>query len=219
MRLATRLLLIAIACAGLWACTAQEVDQGLMGPPIVTADGRLMPANHAVDWIRRHGHVAQSQAQECMTCHVEPDCMSCHVEQIATPYSVHPPNFVTIHAADARANLDGCTDCHRVDVFCATCHIQVRASPIETYTPPPRFEFHPPGWLDRNHPRNHGVMARRQIDDCASCHVEQDCVTCHRGINPHPPEFQFECRTWLQANPRTCVQCHGNLDVLRTLCL
>ncbi|MFU8802777.1 MAG: hypothetical protein ACNA8W_03110 [Bradymonadaceae bacterium] len=201
------------------ACHAGEHDRAPMGGPVATADGRLMPANHTVDWIRRHGRVAVTQSNECMSCHIEEDCMSCHVEQTASPYSVHPPGFATIHASDARANIEGCTDCHQVQTFCSTCHIQVRASPIPEHSPPARFEFHPPGWLDSGHPQNHGVMARRQIDDCASCHVERDCVTCHRGINPHPPQFQFECRSWLQANPRTCTSCHVDVDALRTLCL
>src|SRR5690554_5181277 len=114
----------------LGACQGQEMSDPLMAGLMANAEGRLVPANHAVDWIRRHGTVVHAQGNECTSCHMEEDCMGCHVEQIAISYSVHPPNFVTIHASDARANLSGCTDCYKVDVFCATCHIQARVSPL-----------------------------------------------------------------------------------------
>lgn len=184
---------------------------------------RLLPANHTVDWIARHGQISRVQAQECSSCHTEQDCASCHIEQLAAPFQVHPPNFITIHSIDARQNLANCTDCHRVDSFCQQCHVQSKFSPIPTHTPPagPGFSqmgFHPPGWLDSGLSNNHGVMARRNITDCASCHQEQDCVTCHIGINPHPAEFRFECRRWLDANARPCAQCHGDLSSLRALC-
>ncbi|MBA2660740.1 MAG: hypothetical protein H0U74_00470 [Bradymonadaceae bacterium] len=184
----------------------------------IGARSRLLPTSHTIDWIARHGKVSLSNAQECASCHMEQDCASCHVEQLAAPYQVHPPNFLTIHSIDARANLAHCTDCHRADVFCHQCHIQTNFSPTPVGQAPPRLDFHPPGWLDARQPGNHGVMARRNINDCASCHSEQDCVSCHIGISPHPSEFRFECRRWLEANARPCAQCHGDLSALRMLC-
>lgn len=199
-----------------------EKDKGISGNPIVS-DKRFLPANHTVDWLARHGQVSRVQSQECASCHTEQDCASCHIEQLAVPFQVHPPNFVTIHSIDARQNLAGCTDCHRVDSFCQQCHMQAKFSPRPTHSPPDgagfaQMGFHPPGWLDSAQANHHGIMARRNITDCASCHTEQDCVTCHVGINPHPAEFRFECRRWLEANARPCAQCHGDLSALRSLC-
>lgn len=189
----------------------------------VASGRRLLPSNHTVDWIARHGQVARAQSQECASCHTEQDCAGCHIEQMAAPFQVHPPNFVTIHSIDARQDLANCTDCHRVDSFCQQCHMESKFSPRPTHTPPAgvgfaQMGFHPPGWLNSSQANNHGVMARRNITDCASCHQEQDCVACHVGINPHPAEFRFECRRWLEANARPCAQCHGDLSALRALC-
>jgi hypothetical protein len=203
-----------LATSGLLGC------QGREGAPATSVAGRerLMPTSHTVDWLARHGQVARSQAAECASCHREEDCMSCHLEFVAQPFQMHPPNFVAVHSIDARANLQACTDCHRLETFCVGCHMNANVTTLAPHMPPPRMEFHPPGWLDARHPGNHGVMARRNINDCASCHAERDCVSCHVGINPHPSEFRFECRRWLDANPRPCAQCHGDLGALRALC-
>ena len=181
-------------------------------------DDALMPADHTVDWMRRHGSMALGQGNDCAVCHLEDDCITCHVESLANPYAVHPPNYTVVHASDARMGLQDCTSCHRLDTFCQACHVETGNTPRLEDGLPAGVDFHPPGWLDSGMPNNHGVMARRDINDCASCHVEQDCVSCHIGINPHPPEFRFECRQWLETNPTPCAQCHVEVNQLRDLC-
>lgn len=178
----------------------------------------LRPDNHEVDWLARHGAVAKSNGLECASCHREEDCATCHTERVAKPWQMHPPNYVTIHAVDARTSMGRCTDCHTVDNFCVSCHVRSGVATIEGGKPPARVEFHPSGWLDASMPNNHGVMARRNINDCASCHVENDCVSCHTGINPHGPEFTLNCGSFLKSNPRTCVKCHTDMASIRTLC-
>ena len=181
-------------------------------------DDLLMPDDHRVDWIARHGVVAISEGDDCASCHMEQDCITCHTESIGDPYAVHPPNFALIHATEPAQDIADCTTCHRLDTFCAACHTETRFSPQLDDSPPSTVSFHPPGWLDGSTPNNHGVMARRDIHDCASCHIEQDCITCHVGINPHPPEFRFECRHWLETNPTPCAECHGDTGRLQDLC-
>jgi len=190
-------------------------------PGLNPRTGTLMPDDHTVDWLKRHGPQARPQAGECLSCHLEADCITCHVETLADAWSIHPPNYVVVHALDARQNIQDCASCHQAQTFCTTCHIESRVSPDAPYDlqPPANFAMHPPGWLDAATPNNHGVMARRDIFDCASCHSEQDCVSCHTGINPHPPEFRFECRSWLETNPAPCAQCHLDMAPLRAGCL
>jgi hypothetical protein len=179
----------------------------------------LKPDNHEVDWLKRHGAIAKSNGVECASCHREADCATCHTESLQKPWQVHPPNYTTMHAIDARSSGRGdCTDCHTVDSFCTSCHMRSGVTMIEKGTPPPRATFHPPGWSDPGMPNNHGVMARRDITECASCHVENDCVSCHTGINPHPPEFRLDCGRWLRANARPCTKCHTSLEELRAIC-
>ncbi len=184
-----------------------------------TGSERLMPANHEVDWLQRHGTIARTDPGECSDCHQEEDCSSCHTENLSKPFRVHPPNYETVHAVDARMDMHNCSDCHKAETFCAECHVRTRFSAAEPHDPAPRFEFHPPDWIDDSSPNNHGVAARRNIVECASCHQERDCVTCHQSINPHPPEFRMNCRSWLDADARACAKCHGDVERLRGMCL
>lgn len=185
-----------------------------------TYDTTQMPDDHTVDWLRRHGAVAMGQGNDCAVCHAEEDCIECHVESLDEPHMVHPPNYEVVHATDARQGLQDCTSCHRPDTFCEACHIQSGVSPAPEHSPPSTVDFHPPDWLDPAAPDNHATQARRDIVECASCHIEQDCIACHRGINPHPPEFQFNCGHLVESDPSSCVQCHTEtIDELRRLCL
>lgn len=178
----------------------------------------LRPDSHDANFLKRHASVAKSSMQDCMACHVEQDCAACHNAVMAPPFSVHPPNFLTVHAVDARMNAGNCSDCHTVQTFCTSCHVRANVTTVEPHDPPARRRFHPPGWLESSAANNHGVMARRDIMECASCHSEQDCITCHTAINPHPPEFALSCRTMMQSNASACVKCHTDLAALRAIC-
>ncbi len=174
--------------------------------------GSLKPTNHDANFAKRHGTVAAAAPDECASCHlVEEDCASCHVAAVAKPFAVHPPNYMAIHAVDARSDTGDCTDCHKPETFCTSCHTEAKAVTRDIGRPPDRLQYHPQGWLDGSLPNNHGVMARRNLSECASCHVEDDCVTCHAGVNPHPPNFALECRQMANANSSMCRKCH---DVL-----
>lgn len=190
-------------------------------PGLSRISGTRMPADHTADWIARHGPRALTQNAECMSCHLEADCITCHVDTLAESSLIHPPNYVAMHGLEARQSIDDCATCHQAQTFCTSCHLESQVSPDAPFDlrPPANFAMHPPGWLDAATPNNHGVMARRDIFECASCHSEQDCVSCHTGISPHPPEFRFECRAWLQANPAPCARCHLELAPLQAGCL
>jgi hypothetical protein len=179
---------------------------------------KLAPADHSVDWLKRHGPLSRAQGDTCNSCHTPPSCAECHGSQQAGPYKVHPPHYITQHAAAARSDMANCTDCHKVETSCAGCHARTRNLPDAPLAPPPRVAYHPPGWLDANSPGNHGVQARRHIADCASCHQERDCISCHQGISPHPDTFATECARLLQANPTPCLKCHTSANSLRMMC-
>ncbi len=192
--------------------TCSSCHPGARGGPITTAftdpssgsTVKLTPSDHTVDWIARHGPISRTQPDACATCHVESSCTDCHQARGATPLSVHPPNYVSIHSVAARADQANCRDCHDNQTFCGSCHTRAEAVTQAPSRPPARRTFHPPGWLNSDH----GPAARRNIDDCASCHQERDCVSCHQGINPHPPNYASTCAQWLEANPTPCLQCH-----------
>ena len=186
--------------------------------PALASGKRLMPGDHTIDWIKRHGPLSRAAGDTCSSCHTPPSCASCHGSQQAGPYKAHPPNFIAIHNAAARSDMASCTDCHKVETFCTSCHARTLNLPDAPSSPPPRLAYHPPGWLDARSAGNHGVQARRNISDCASCHQERDCVSCHQGINPHPDTFALDCKRLLDANPAPCIQCHTSQDALRMMC-
>ena len=180
---------------------------------------RLVPRDHTVDWIARHGPISRSQPAECASCHTESSCAHCHDDKAGGLLSVHPPNFVVLHRVAARGMPNNCNECHKLETTCRECHVRVRAVPDGPGAlPPSRTSYHPPGWLDAASPSSHGPMARRNINDCASCHQERDCVSCHQGVNPHDPGFRSRCAQWLRANPEPCAACHTDLGKLQALC-
>lgn len=178
----------------------------------------LKPNNHDVDWIKRHAAIAKSMPDNCASCHTEDQCADCHVEQLATPFAVHPPDFLAAHSLSARAEPGTCGDCHNAQTFCLQCHIEADAFTVAPNDPPDRLAFHPADWLEPTAPSNHGVNARRNVVECATCHTEQDCVECHAGVNPHPADFLFSCRQWLDANSQPCLKCHTDLTLLAAMC-
>ena len=195
--------------------TSTESDSSEHRSDVETA---LMPDNHQVAWLQRHGSIARSQGATCSECHTERDCASCHDEKVAAPFSVHPPSFDTLHAVDARSRGSSCAECHSLTNFCTDCHIRSEITMRPEASPPARRSVHPDGWTDPDSPNNHGVEARQRITDCVSCHTEDDCVSCHTGVDPHPPEFTLNCGRWLRADPRPCATCHGDLGRLERLC-
>lgn len=206
-------------CTSCHAATGAPTDCGACHTTPVSAQPSLRPDSHTADWLARHGSMALAKSDDCMACHQEADCVTCHSAQLAKPYAIHPPNFVTIHAVDARADTATCTTCHSVENFCTACHVRANVTTRLDARPPSTRQFHPPGFADGRTPDNHGVMARRNIVECASCHTQNDCVTCHTAINPHPVDFRFECRKWLEANPTPCAKCHEDPSGLRGRCL
>ncbi len=191
----------------LWDEATEPDDSSAMAPP-----------DHDDDWLQRHGVAARVRSSTCEECHTEQDCNDCHDGTVASSNSVHPPNYDVLHASDARTRRDDCTDCHTIETFCTQCHARAEVTPGSRDPPPRSGNYHPPGWVQSEGSNNHAVMARRRITDCASCHTEQDCVSCHQGVNPHPPEFQLNCGRLLKANPRTCLECHQSRSRLEGMC-
>lgn len=175
----------------------------------------IPPSSHTKDWLARHGIIALTERDDCLSCHTEQSCGSCHNTQSGKPLAHHPQNYLITHRLSARQDTQDCTSCHRQEASCLECHKDLMASP-QTF-PAQLDGFHPKGWLDASSSQSHGVMARRNINECASCHTEQDCVSCHQGISPHPPEWRTQCKQWLDQNALACVKCHTQ-QALESLC-
>lgn len=172
----------------------------------------LKPASHRPGWDRAHRAEAEASASDCLACHAEADCQSCH-DGSERP-GIHPGDWIVLHPQAAAANETRCMSCHRLERFCIGCHESagVRFGSL------PAGSFHPSGWAGASAgPTHHAHFARRNIEACASCHTEPECIACHGNVSgprvsPHPPGF--EGREVFRRNPQGCLKCHAAADPL-----
>jgi hypothetical protein len=189
---------------------------------VAFGDQKLLPprwlknAAHDLGFLARHKLVAANDSQFCGNCHREEFCTDCHDGRVR-PRNVHPNDYISMHATDARSAVTNCNSCHREQSFCLSCHQRLG---VAQSGPPGVREagrFHPPKaiWSDMpRRPGHHAQEAARNLNACVSCHIERDCVACHgaRGVggrfSPHPPSFRAQCNQLLDKNPRPCLVCH-----------
>jgi hypothetical protein len=194
-------------------------DEGWLNPP------RWMAGmHHDHEWLVRHRWIGADSGPLCAECHQESECADCHDGRIR-PLSVHPGDFLTTHPVMARRDEPRCSSCHTVAQFCTECHARLGISPIAASDVRATTRFHPPSAVWTRGPNLHGLEATRSMTSCASCHGEDDCVTCHAapgigaGLSPHPAGFSLHCRSALSTNARACVTCHGDLEELAARCV
>jgi len=178
----------------------------------VTAPGAELiaeaPQSHeSVFFMERHGTVASTEESSCATCH-EPEsfCGSCHEKQTEGGSSYHTPNYLLGHAAEAANAVTECSTCHNPVAFCRTCHAEAGLQSAGRLGP--GYHDAEPLWLLR-----HPQAARQQLETCASCHTQRDCLQCHSQlgafqISPHGPGF--DARAAYERNPVVCRACHLN---------
>jgi hypothetical protein len=186
---------------------------------------------------RRDHATAGRDENYCLTCHRRSECIDCH-GGVVRPPDIHPSDYVSLHAVDARRNTPDCSACHRTQSFCVGCHQRSGVAPDPEGGVPGRRAnnpfgggtglktFHPPGWardaagvvISTPRANSHSLAAKRNIRACASCHREESCLDCHstdptRGptFSPHGPGFAgtARCRFLAARNKRACLKCHG----------
>jgi hypothetical protein len=208
------------------ACTTcHEAEAGRMRTHFGTA--RLLPSSslaleHGPQFRFTHGAVAGNDPTSCESCHHPRECQACHDGRLR-PRSIHPSDWMAMHAIASKQGND-CGSCHRLQSFCLSCHQRVGV--VASGAPrsiAERGSVHPPPsvWLTGPRgERHHGVLARRNIAECVSCHQERDCIRCHAAgalgttsvsnasVSPHPAGFVANCRGPWQRNPRPCLACH-----------
>jgi hypothetical protein len=139
------------------------------------------------------------------------------------PRSVHPNDYLSLHAVEARLDNPHCASCHQQQQFCVSCH---QRTGVAWVTSPgnrvAQGRFHPPPqvWVDGPRTRqHHAAEAQRNLNACVSCHGERDCAICHatrsvggQGFSPHPAGFAASCGGLAARNPRPCLVCHDPGD-------
>lgn len=195
------------------ACHLQPVPEPIRSMPTraeavapgVRVEARAPESHESVFFMSAHETLAAAGDATCATCHEETFCVTCHDGPVGGGY--HESNFVARHAAEAFGRQTDCASCHNTQVFCRECHVQIGL--VGSGRLGPGYHDDGPAWLLR-----HPQAARQNLESCASCHRQVDCVQCHGvlgafRVSPHSTDFDAE-RAWARS-PRTCLACHlGN---------
>ena len=207
---------------------ATSFESGALKPA-----GVLMGAAHSATFARDHRAAGQN-ANYCASCHRKEFCSDCH-QGVMKPMDFHGNDYVALHALDARRGNPDCSACHRQASFCVGCHSRAgvsadgRAGDLRPSLSGARqHRFHPEGWVSTSAgaptaargPDHHSFEAQRNLRQCASCHRETFCQTCHSAqpgsfrINPHPAGWRTSrrCRALQKRAGRMCLRCHITLD-------
>jgi hypothetical protein len=188
--------------------------------------GNPLGLDHGPRYEFTHGNRASVDRQTCMSCHAESDCQSCH-DALQKPLSVHPNDYLTLHPVQARQDTARCSSCHRMQSFCAACHERTGVGMDADRSLRPRnVKVHPDynTWVEVPGPQHHGIVASRDLQQCASCHREESCMSCHsarserRQVNPHPDGFGAMCKRAASANDRACLKCHTETSLAEKGC-
>lgn len=220
-------------------CTTCHLTRGAGRILTDFPDGRLVPSgslrgndSHGLGFRANHAAAAQADPDYCSSCHRKSECVDCH-EGSMKPLDFHGNDYVSLHAIDARRGRPDCSACHRLQTFCVGCHSRSGVAAdgkgsqfVPTSQGGAGRRYHPPGWVEfdgvpvtgdetrgANH---HAFQAQRNIRQCAACHRESFCLTCHSAqpgsfrINPHPRDWRGSrrCEALFARARRMCLRCH-----------
>ncbi|PKL83716.1 MAG: cytochrome C [Ignavibacteriae bacterium HGW-Ignavibacteriae-3] len=214
----------------------------------------LTPQDHKqVSFFKNHKFSASRENSQCQMCHDNTFCESCHTSttmiteknsarDFYTPYSphkytdntkqqaitrVHDLNYQYTHGIELKGKTNECQTCHQPEVFCGKCHDSNSK------------DFALSGNIPKSHKApnfvtigvgtgggQHAVLARRDIENCSSCHdvqgADQNCILCHvdndgvKGTNPktHARNFgrDFDKGDWHSDRGSVCYSCHTDAN-------
>src|SRR5262245_38536816 len=95
--------------------SAATMAVGGNGPLVPSGSLRGIDA-HDPTFKRDHSQAGRDE-KYCLTCHRRQECIDCH-GGVVRPPNIHPADYVTLHAMDARRNTPDCSACHRTQSFC-----------------------------------------------------------------------------------------------------
>jgi hypothetical protein len=160
-----------------------------------------MVPEHTPGFDVEHRSAAATEALACAVCHADSYCEQCHDAP-----GFHARDFILRHGAEAHARDTDCASCHSTEVFCRECHAQAGLS-AQGGLKNGSYHDREPFWL-----LSHGQAGRQDLETCASCHQQTDCLQCHSAssgwkVNPHGPDF--DPTRVSERNLQMCRQCHA----------
>ncbi|MDP3149149.1 MAG: cytochrome c3 family protein [Ignavibacteria bacterium] len=231
-------------------CHGEKKTASLACEACHISTANLLPKSHnVVDFKKSHKFLAERPNANCVMCHDNNSCEECHtgttmITETGTwtnfyaPYKphtfvdgtkqqqisrVHDLNFQFTHGIEAKGKESNCQSCHQVETFCVSCHENKTGDLYYTGIKP---KDHTPDFANFSFGvgsggGEHSVLARRDIERCASCHetsgADPVCIQCHLDIHPgkgndnktHATGFMKNDQgDWHDSEGSVCYTCH-----------
>jgi hypothetical protein len=188
-----------------------------------------------------HAPSSDAAVAQCATCHARESCARCHpnaskVASISrlgtdarvaelmrglaalypTPASHQSTEWAIAHGPNAKSEVSSCANCHTQST-CTSCHRGGVASKSIAMLPSPAANDGPGVKVtpSKVHPgafaKTHGSTAASGRLDCAGCHTNRECTSCHEGSSAkryHEADFSSRHATQAYAQDQTCASCH-----------
>jgi predicted CXXCH cytochrome family protein len=162
---------------------AWGADPGMAGNAVV-----IPPANIRFP----HARHLEVEGVTCATCHA----------------GVKDTKLAT---RDHLPSMEQCLACHdgaKAPNACTTCHVKAPGGVMRTAFASGvlKPDDHGTQWLTQ-----HEVDAERDLAYCASCHAQEDCLSCHEGSIPpsfHDNNYLAIHPQEAMANSPVCASCH-----------
>ncbi|MDB4910283.1 MAG: cytochrome c family protein, partial [Gemmatimonadetes bacterium] len=183
-------------------------------------------SHHSPSFAQSHGALASSSTATCANCHAQASCQTCHLGSMGARVIGKLPRPVSGSAAGVR--LEGADPSNgesppraeglapqsdgRRDAFAASVRqqdtaIQRRTVALTDTQRARRVFVHPPGFA-----RAHGPAAASGQLNCAGCHQQRFCTSCHQGEGErryHPFNFVSRHASTAYARETSCTSCHN----------
>lgn len=186
-----------------------------------------VPASHgSASFAQGHGALAASTVATCANCHSQSSCQTCHLGSMGARVISKLPRpspgsaaGVRLRAGDPAAYDESYPHAQGVaptsgrhDAFVSSVSSQDTggaAQPItlSDTTKATRVFVHPPGFA-----RAHGPAAASGQLNCAGCHQQRFCTSCHQGEGErryHPFNFVSSHASSAYARATSCTSCHN----------
>jgi len=140
---------------------------------------------------------------------------------------VHDLNYRFTHGIDLKGKTSECQTCHQTETFCAQCHDSGSQDfALEGNVPSSHKTLNFVTIGVGTGGGQHAILARRDIERCASCHdvqgADQNCILCHvdndgiKGTNPktHARSFRSDTENgdWHSDRGSVCYSCHTDAN-------
>lgn len=170
------------------------------------------PADHRdYRFVVMHGGAARTNVARCATCHTRTSCESCHtgtgardvLRQLPRADDASAPG-VRFRPARTDQLIETTSSSRAAQPLVAAAVPQTRRPDTALHT----VRVHPPGFA-----RSHGPAAASGVQQCANCHAQKLCASCHAGERVtrryHVPNFVATHAPQAYARETDCSSCHS----------